>query len=256
MNRARAGAGFAILGTAWLCAFGCSSNSGPLVPIVAPDRTYRFVVDANGGYAVTNPIIEARTDDSTYRVTGDSHGRATLVIPNGRVLPRHVVFTVNTFAIMPAAASARTEAGLSADVLVHCVGRPGTILVRGPALVRLGDGLADGGVANELQVSPDGAQVDFAFSLLAIPARMPAYRLSVRGLEAPAELVVNGHVVGHLLPPSDVNGLAVQADTLLGAPANVFLLTQNVLTIRTVGLGSNPANLDDVELGALLVYYP
>ena len=255
MHRTRAGAGLAVLGLGFLAAFGCSPSSGPATPVVAPNRTYHFVIDASG-YPVVGASVEARTDAATYSATGDSHGGATILIPNGQALPDHVVFTANSFAIMPAAVAAGAQAGLEADVLVHCSGRPGTILVRGATLKRLGDGIADGGTANEFQVSPDGTQADFAFALFAIPTRMPAYRLSVRGLEALVELRVNGHLVGRLRPSSDVNALTVQSDTLLGVPANVFELTQNVFTIKTVGLPSNPANLDDVELGALLVYYP
>ena len=175
MHRTRAGAGLAVLGLGVLVAFGCSPSSGPASPVVAPNRTYHFVIDASG-YPVVNASVEARTGAATYSATGDAHGGATIVIPNGQTLPGHVVFTVNSFAIMPAAAAAGAQAGLEADVLVHCSGRPGTILVRGATLKRLGDGIADGGTPNEFQVSPDGTQADFAFALLAIPTRMVARR--------------------------------------------------------------------------------
>jgi hypothetical protein len=256
MQRTNAGAGLAVLGTAWLFAFGCSSNPGPTTPpAIAPERTYHFRLESTGGYGVPDAQVEARTDDSTYRVTGNSTGDATIRIPNERPLPAELVFTFNAFSAMPAAASAATEPGSKRNVLVRCDDRPGTILVRAPSLLRLGDGLADGGTANEFQVRPGGDHVDFGFSLLAVPRRMPTYRLSIRGIEALVELRLNGHLVGRLRPSAN-NALAVQSDTLQGSPANVFLLTQNVLTIKTVGLGSNPANLDDIELAAVLLYYP
>jgi hypothetical protein len=257
MNRTSAGAGLAGLAIALVTAFGCSSNSTqPVIPPLAPERIYRFQVLGPGGIPVIDAAVEARTADSTYRATTEATGAAVIRIPNERALPAHVVFTANSAAVTPAAAAAGTAAGGDYEVGIACAGRPGTVLVRGATLKHLGDGLADEGTPNELQAGLDGAQVDYGFTLLAIPARMPSYRLSVRGLESLVELRINGHVVGRLRPPANVNDLTVQADTLIGTPAGVFLLTQNVFTIRTVGLPSNAANLDDIEVGALMVYYP
>jgi hypothetical protein len=254
MQRTYASAGLAILGP--VLAFvicGCGSNPSPVTPAGPSERAYHFEIEPATGYA--NPVVEARTTDSTYRAVTNGAGAATLRIANEARLPGRLVFTIDGAAITPTAALAPTDAGTERTLRIHCDGRPGTVLVRAPSLHHLGDQFGDE-AADDYQLAPEGAQLVLPFTLLAIPQRMPSYRLAVRGLQAYVELRVNGHLVSRLRPPTDPTDLAVEADTLLGIPANVFELTQNVLTIKTVGLPTNSANLDNIELGAVMLYFP
>jgi hypothetical protein len=250
MQRMCASAGLAVLAFV-VC--GCGSDPAPVAPPGPSERVYHFEIEPATGYA--NPLVEARTADSTYRAVTNGAGAATIRIANEARLPGRLVFTIDGPSITPAAALALTDAGAERTVRVHCDGRPGTVLVRSASLHHLGDAFGDE-AADDYQLAPEGAQLVLPFQLLAIPRRMPAYRLFVRGLQTYVELRVNGHLVSRLRPPANPADLVVQADTLLGIPANVFELTQNVLTIKTVGLPTNAANLDNVELGAVMLYYP
>jgi hypothetical protein len=232
---------------------GCGSDPAPVAPAGPNERVYQFEIEPVTGYA--NPVVEARTADSTYRAVANSAGGATIRIANEVRLPGRLVFTIDGAAITPTAMLTPTDPGAERLAKIHCDGRPGTVLVRSASLHHLGDGFGDE-AADDYQLAPEGAQIALPFTLLAIPRRMPAYRLFVRGLQTYVELRVNGHLVSRLRPPANPADLVVQADTLLGNPANVFELTQNVLTIKTVGLPTNTANLDNVELGAVMLYFP
>jgi len=235
---------------------GCSSDPAPVAPgapAVPSERVYRFEIDPATAYA--SPVVEARTADSTYSTVTNGAGGATIRIANAVPLPGRLVFTIDGAAISPTAISAVTDAGAERTLRVHCDGRPGTLLVRASSLRHLGDRFSDG-TADDYQLAPEGTSVNLPFSLVAIPRHMPAYRLSVRGLQSFVELRVNGHLVSRLRPPANPADLVVEADTLLGIPANVFELTQNMLTIQTVSLPTNGANLDNIELGAVMLYFP
>lgn len=233
---------------------GCSTDPAAVAPpATPPERTFHFEVDPVTAYATAT--VEGRTADSTYRMTTNAAGSAQLSIDNAVPLPARLFFTADGLVSLPGAALSATVPGQDVTVRIHCPSRPSSVLVRGAQLVRLGDGIPDG-ASDDFQLGAPVHEVSYNFGLLAIPKRMPSYRVSARGLESYVEVRVNGILVNRFRPPADPSTLSVQADTLLGLPSSVFQLTQNVLTIRTAGLGSNAANLDDVEIGAVSLYFP
>ena len=255
MKRMHAGIELAAVGVVLAFASGCGSPGSQTLmpPMNSSVRAFRFVINPANSYAP--PTIEARTADSTYRVTTNDLGEARITIDNAAVLPRQLVFTVDGLAVLPTATCAGTAPGFESLVRVHCPASPSNVLVRAQGLVHLGDGVSDG-VHDDFQLAPAGAETSYGFTLLAIPKRMPSYQVWTRGMESYVEVRVNGVLVSRFRPPSDPAALTVQADTLLGSPATVFQLTQNVLTLRTVGLASDASNLDDVEVGAVALYFP
>ncbi len=235
---------------------GCGDDDSPAGAGLSARRYTVAVLEASlGTPPVPGAVVEANTSFEIYSMTTDASGVAILTIPGNVPLPDSTILTIDQATVLPHAVVVNGRTGATSTASPVCTPAAGRVLTRIPRLHRLGDGVADRNSGVVYQIPVEEAEIEIQFTLTQVPSEMPSFRLQARGIEAPAELYLNGLPVG-TLPAAADDRLRTYLGVLKGVSTSHFIVGVNSFRVEASSLENEPGNVDDFEMCAFALYRP
>ena len=217
-------------------------------------RSYGFTISRNNS-VLANSSVSIATNGQNFSATTDNDGKCQINVPNSITLPQYTIVTIDHSSIKPYCLTVSGRINASSNLPINCTGIPSIVRLKEVTLHHLGNDIYSGASNSQFQLSTEGLERTFSYTLPATPGIMPRIQIYARGIENSANIFCNGIPTNSLGNSASNGDLSVYDFQLTGNANSIFHAGNNTITIKSgaTGLSSDP--WDDIEFCGMLLYY-